>query len=379
MDFTALLASPLSHFETILWYIVPFLAVMSFIVFFHELGHFLVARWCGVKVEAFSIGFGKEIYGWDDSHGTHWRIAILPLGGYVRFKGDADPASRPDFDSEDTKDPDSFPAKPLWQRAMIVAAGPIANFILAIVIFAALFSIHGVPVMEPVVDEVLPNSAAARAGFMPGDRILEVDGEPIETFAELRQIVATNPEKTLHFTIKRGQKIITLEAKPDLREMPDGLGGKIRVGVLGITHKVKGALRFERKGPVEALALAGKSTWRIVAGTMSYIGQLVLGKQSADQLAGPIRIAQVTSQAASVSFSALVSLAAVLSISIGLINLFPIPMLDGGHLLYYLIEAVRGRPLSESAQEFGFKVGLMLVLALMLIATFNDLKHLFSS
>ena len=379
MDLNALLASPFSQIETILWYIVPFLAVMSFIVFFHELGHFLVARWCGVKVEAFSIGFGKEIYGWDDKHGTHWRIAILPLGGYVRFKGDADPTSRPDFDSEETQDPDSFPAKPLWQRALIVAAGPIANFILAIVIFAGMYSIIGVPVMEPVVDEVMPNSAAERAGFMPGDRILEVDGERIDSFAELRQIVATNPEKTLQFKVKRGERVITLQARLDLREVPDGFGGKIRIGVLGITHKVTGPVKYERKGPIEAIMLAGKSTWRIVAGTMGYLGQLVAGKQSADQLAGPIRIAQVPSQAASVSFSALISLAAVLSVSIVLINLFPIPMLDGGHLLYYLIEAVRGRPLSESAQEFGFKVGLMLVLALMLIATFNDLKHLFSS
>ncbi len=377
MELTGLLAVPFESFGSILSYVVPFIVVMSFIVFFHELGHFMVARWCGVKVEVFSIGFGREIFGWYDRHGTRWRVAWIPLGGYVRFKGDADAASRPDHDSPVAADPDSFPAKPLWQRALIVAAGPLANFILAIVLFAGIYAFVGVPVMEPVVDEVMPGSAAEEAGFRPGDRILAINGREIRSFGELREIVAMSAGEPLRILVEREGRKVELVATPRLKEVPDGIGGRIKVGVLGIVHRQTGAVRHEKAGPLEAVGLAARQTWNIVAGTMKYLKQMIVGRQSTDQLAGPIRIAQVTSQAASISFIALVSLAAVLSVSIGLINLFPIPMLDGGHLLYYAIEAVRGRPLSESAQEFGFKVGMMLVLTLMLLATFNDIRHLF--
>jgi regulator of sigma E protease len=377
MDLTSLLATPIDGLGSLLSYVIPFIVVMSFIVFFHELGHFLVARWCGVKVEVFSIGFGREIVGWHDRHGTRWRVAWIPLGGYVRFKGDADAASGADFGSEEVRDPDSFHAKPLWQRALVVAAGPLANFLLAIVLFAGVYAFAGVPVLEPVVDEVVPGSAAEEAGIRSGDRIVAVNGREIRSFTELREIVAMNPGEPLRIVVEREGRRLTLVATPRLKEMPDGLGGRVKVGVLGVVHRPTGAVRYERAGPLEAVGLGVRQTWNIIAGTMKYLKQMILGQQGSDQLAGPIRIAQVTSQAASVSLVALISLAAVLSVSIGLINLFPIPMLDGGHLLYYAIEAVRGRPLSESAQEFGFKVGMMLVLSLMLLATFNDIRQLF--
>ncbi len=372
MDFSSLISTPLG-------YIVPFLGVMTFIVFFHELGHFMVARWCGVKVEAFSIGFGREIFGWHDKHGTRWKIAWLPLGGYVKFAGDENAASMPSAEAAKADDDGNFHTKPLWARALIVAAGPVANFILAIVIFAATFMFIGVPVSEPVVDSVMPASAAAEAGIKPGDRIVAIGGEKINSFMDLRRIVSMNAGERLKVTVLRDGRKESFFVTPKVREVPDGLGGKVKVGMLGVSHNVARDFRYERKGPIEALGLGVQHTWRIITGTVHFLKKLVVGQGDAGQLAGPLTIAQVTSKAASVSFMALVQLAAVLSVSIGFVNLLPIPMLDGGHLLYYLIEAVRGKPLGQSAQELGFKVGLALVLSLMVAATLNDVLRLFSS
>lgn len=376
MDLTAL-GMPLESLSTLFWYVVPFLAVIMIIVFVHELGHFLVARYFGVAIEAFSIGFGREVVGWTDRHGTRWKIAWLPLGGYVKFKGDANAASAPD--PQAVADPDNFYAKPLYQRALVVAAGPFANFALAIAIFAASFMFIGTPVGGPVaIDTVQEGSPAAEAGFRPGDVIVRIDDKEIASFDDLRAIVATSAGRELTFTIKRDGRTLRLKATPRERVMPDGLGGKARIGVLGVTHRPKAPLKYERKGPVEALALGTQRTWDIVRMTMSYVGGMITGRQSADQLSGPIRIAHVTGKVASVSLSGLVLLAALLSISIGLINLFPIPMLDGGHLLFYAIEAVRGRPLSLKAQEIGFRIGMAMVLMLMLFAVFNDVRYLLS-
>ncbi len=379
MDLSSLFAAPFSSLGSVASHIVPFLAVMTFIVFFHELGHFLVARWCGVKIEAFSIGFGREIYGWFDRHGTRWRIAWIPLGGYVKFEGDENAASMPSAGAADAAGEGNFHTKPLWQRALVVAAGPVANFLLAIFIFSVSFMTVGVPVSEPVADRILEGSAAAEAGMKPGDRIVSVDGRRIDSFMEIRQLVSGSAGKKMTFVVRRDGREIRLVVTPKTKEVPDGLGGKIRVGMIGVLHDTAGDLRYVRKGPVEALRMGVEQTWGIIAGTMGYLKELIVGKADSGQMAGPIRIAQYTSMAASVSFAMLVHLAAVLSVSIGLVNLFPIPMLDGGHLLYYLIEAVRGRPLGQSAQELGFKVGLALVLTLMLMATFNDIMHLFSS
>ncbi len=378
MDFSSFLSMPFASLWNGVMFIVPFLAVMTAIVFIHELGHFLVARWCGVRIEAFSIGFGREIVGWNDRHGTRWKIAWLPLGGYVKFAGDENAASMPSEDAVKNADPDSFHGKPLWQRSLIVAAGPVANFLLAIFIFAAASMIVGQPVSEPVVDNVVPNSAAAEAGIKSGDRILAINGKKISTFNDLRRIVSQSAGEPLRLTIMRGGRQMELTATPRVREVPDGLGGKIKIGMLGVSHNLKKGLRYERKGPIEALALGTRQTWEILTGTVKYIKRMVVGKADTSQMAGPIRIAQYTSAAAEVSIMVLIQLAAVLSVSIGFINLLPIPMLDGGHLLYYLIEAVRGKPLGQSAQEFGFKIGLAFVLALMLATTMNDIINLFS-
>ena len=375
MDISVLLA-PFSSLYGVLTFILPFLAVMTVIVFFHELGHFAVARYFGVSVQTFSIGFGREIVGWTDKHGTRWKIGWLPLGGYVKFEGDENAASMPS--ATYAADPGNFHTKPLWQRALIVAAGPLANFVLAIVLFAGLYSVVGVPVMDPVVSQVMDNSPAEKAGIKPGDRIVSINGERVSSFLDISRIVAMRPGETVDMVVERGGLRLPVRVTLGQREVSDGLGGKIRIGFLGVVNDASGGFTFERKGPLEALALGAQSTWRIVSGTMLYLKQMVVGRQGADQLAGPIRIAQMSNKAAQTSWLMLIQLAAVLSVSIGLINLFPIPMLDGGHLLFYAIEAVRGKPLSENAQEIGFRIGLALVLALMLVATFNDIMHLFN-
>ena len=365
--------------SSFLSYALPFLFVLTIVVFFHELGHFWVARRCGVKIEAFSIGFGPELFGFYDRHGTRWKIAAIPLGGYVRFYGDDSAASTPDQEALDkmneTERSVSFFYKPVGQRAAIVAAGPIANFILAILIFAGIFMFYGKQASPARVNTVFPNSAAAEAGFKTGDLVLTIDGKKIETFTDMQRIVAINPDVTLDFTVDRDGKEIVLKAKPKLDEHKDRFGNLLRVGRLGITGLMDPPVRV---GPFAALSLGAAETWFVVDRTFSYIGGIVAGRESADQLGGPLRIAQVSGQVASVSFTALMHLTAVLSVSIGLLNLFPVPLLDGGHLMFYLFEAIRGRPLSEKAQEMGFRIGLALVIMLMIFATWNDIVHLAS-
>jgi regulator of sigma E protease len=365
--------------SSFLGYALPFLFVLTIVVFFHELGHFWVARRCGVKIEAFSIGFGPELFGFYDRHGTRWKIAAIPLGGYVRFYGDDSAASTPDQETLDkmneTERSVSFFYKPVAQRAAIVAAGPIANFILAILIFAGIFMFYGKQASPARVNTVFPNSAAAEAGFKTGDLVLTIDGKKIETFTDMQRIVAINPDVTLDFTVDRDGKEIVLKAKPKLDEHKDRFGNLLRVGRLGITGLMDPPVRV---GPFAALSLGAAETWFVVDRTFSYIGGIVAGRESADQLGGPLRIAQVSGQVASVSFTALMHLTAVLSVSIGLLNLFPVPLLDGGHLMFYLFEAIRGRPLSEKAQEMGFRIGLALVIMLMIFATWNDIVHLAS-
>lgn len=372
MNLTDLLHLP---FTTTVFYALPFLVALTVIVFIHELGHFLVARWCKVDVEAFSIGFGREIFGWNDRHGTRWKVAWIPLGGYVRFRGDANAASLPDADTlqRAKSDPGNFHGKPVWQRAAVVAAGPIANFILAIAIFALAFMVVGRPVIEPRVDEVLPGSAAEQAGIRSGDLIVSVDGSAIEDFAGLQQAVMTRAGEPLAVVVERNGEKINLTVTPQLREEPDNFGGKIRLGLLGVKRDPQGPVNYERMGPVKAVETGVERTWFIVESTFRYLGKLVTGRESADQLGGPIAMAKAAGDAASMGFSQFVAVIAFLSVSIGLLNLFPIPMLDGGHLVYYAIEAVRGRPLGENAQEWGFRIGFSLVIMLMVVGTWNDL------
>ena len=358
--------------------LLPFLFVLTVVVFIHELGHFLVARWCGVKVQAFSIGFGREIWGFNDRHGTRWRLAWIPLGGYVKFVDDENGASVPSRDNlarmSREERQGAFQTKSLGQRAAIVAAGPIANFLLAIVIFAGIFAVVGVQITSAKIDEVIADGPAARAGFQAGDVIVAIDGAPIKSFQEMQRVVSTSADQALSFTIDRGGLKMDLTATPDRREHEDRFGNKIRVGVIGIRRTMQAQdLEYQRHGVLDAVVLGVRETHFVISRTLGYLRDVVMGREAADQLGGPIRIAEVSGQVASSGFVPLLNLTAILSVSIGLLNLFPIPLLDGGHLLFYLMEAIRRKPLSERTQEIGFRIGLSLVLMLMIYATFNDL------
>lgn len=378
MDFTAILAG---FGSTFISYILPFLFVLTVVVFFHELGHFLVARWCNVTVTTFSVGFGREIFGFYDKKGTRWRLSWIPLGGYVKFLGDEDAASTPDhgqiqqMSEEEARG--SFHHKTLGQRAAVVAAGPIANFLLAIVIFAAMFTFVGERQTLPVVDSVQEGSAAAVAGFKPGDRVVSIDGEDIASFAQMQRIVSISAGNELTIVVRRGNDDVTLKATPRKSETKDVFGNVIRRGLLGVRRSASpDDWVLKKHDPATATWMGVKETYFVISRTMFYLYEVVTGREKADQLGGPIRIAQVSGQVASAGFLALINLAAILSVSIGLINLFPIPMLDGGHLLFYAIEGIRGKPLSERTQDIGFKIGLTLVLMLMIFATWNDLIHI---
>jgi regulator of sigma E protease len=365
-------------------YIVPFLFVLTIVVFFHELGHFLVARWAGVKVLTFSLGFGPELFGFNDRHGTRWKVSAIPLGGYVKFFGDDSEASTPSSDAlaamTEEERAGSFHHKKVGPRAAIVAAGPIANFILAIVIFTCLFTFFGKPSTTARVDKIEANSAAAAAGFQVGDIVTDIDGTAIGAFSDMQRIVSVHAGDQLTFTVKRGDATVQLRGTPELREVKDPFGNAHRQGVLGITRATApGDVVTERVDPATALWLGVKETWFVIDRTLAYIGGVFTGREAADQVGGPLRIAQISGQVATIGVAALIHLAAVLSISIGLLNLFPVPLLDGGHLLFYAVEAVRGRPLSDRAQEMGFRIGLGLVLMLMVFATYNDILHLAAS
>lgn len=382
MDAVSALGASLTGFgASLLGYIIPFLFVLTLVVFFHELGHFWVARRAGVRIVTFSLGFGPEVAGFYDRHGTRWRLSAIPLGGYVKFFGDEDAASVPDqaqlAHMSEAERRESFFYQPLKWRAAIVAAGPIANFILAIAIFSLVFMVFGRQETAPRVDQVSVGSAAERAGFKPGDLVLSIDGSPVESFADMQRIVGINAGQPLAFRVERSGAEVSLTATPELKEVKDGFGNVHRTGLLGISRSLaQGDITTRRYGPVEAVSMGVQETWFVVARTFDYLGGLIAGRESADQLGGPIRIAQVSGQVATYGIGALLSLAAVLSVSIGLLNLFPIPMLDGGHLLFYAFEAVRGRPLSARTQDIGFRIGLALVLMLMIFATWNDVLHI---
>jgi regulator of sigma E protease len=365
-------------------YVVPFLFVLTVVVFFHELGHFLMARWCGIKVLVFSVGFGPEIAGFYDRYGTRWKISAIPLGGYVKFFGDENAASAPDQSAAaamtEAEKKDSFQFQPVGSRALVVAAGPVANFLLAIAIFAGIFMTVGKQTTSARVDTVQAGSAAQTAGFKPGDLVLAINGEKIESFSDMQRIVSISAGAPLTIDVERDNTQVTLKAVPQLKEIKDNFGNVHRLGVLGISRSMApGDIKTERAPPLRAVVMGAQETWFVVDRTLSYISGVFTGREAADQLGGPIRIAQVSGQVATAGFAPLIHLTAVLSVSIGLLNLFPIPLLDGGHLLFYAIETIRGRPLSERAQELGFRIGLAIVLMLMIFATFNDILHLATS
>lgn len=362
--------------------IVPFILILSLLVFVHEMGHYLVGRWSGIGILVFSVGFGPELAGYTDKRGTRWKLSAIPLGGYVKFLGDEDASSKADTGSLAGMSPEersrTFAGASLGRRAATVAAGPIANFLLAIVIFATLFSVYGRPVADPVVASVVPASAAERAGVKPGDALISIDGNPVTTFEDVRRYVSVRPDTSIKITLKRGTEMVDVPLVPERKEITDGFGNKSEVGLIGIvTDDKAGKFRMVQYTPTQAVAQGVKECWAIVTGTFDYLSNVVTGRMKADQLGGPIRVAQVSGQMASIGISALLQLAAMLSVSIGLLNLMPIPVLDGGHLFFYAVEAVRGRPLTERTQEIAFRIGFAIVLTLMVFTTWNDIHARF--
>ena len=365
--------------STVTGYGPPFLFVLTIVVFFHELGHFLVARWCGVGVKTFSIGFGPELFGWNDRKGTRWRVALIPLGGYVKFVGDENAASTPDREAvaqmSAAERAISFPAQPVAARAAIVAAGPIANFLLAIAIFTVVFAAAGRMDIVPRVGAVSAGSAAEAAGIRQDDLIVSIEGRPIESFMDIMRVVSVRADMPTVVVVDRDGKKVELSVTPRAFEEKSRFGVQRR-GLLGIQASRDPRDRVMRQfSPIGAFGAGVAETWFIVERTGSYVAGLFTGRESASQLGGPLRVAQISGEVAEVGFLALVNLAALLSVSIGLLNLMPIPMLDGGHLVFYAAEAVRGRPLSERAQDIGFRIGLAIVLALMIVSTWNDIAH----
>lgn len=389
--------------ETAISYLIPFLFVLTLVVTIHELGHFWAARAFGVAIDKFAIGFGKPLLTWRDRRGTDWQIGWIPLGGYVRFSGDENAASVPDKSDLDLlkqriidvngEDAVShyFHFKPLWQRAIVVAAGPIANFILASALFTVLLMSVGETTRAPLVSAVQPGSAADRAGFRAGDLVTRADNHKINTFQDLERYVVVRGGVPIRFEVTRNAATVTLVATPTTIEQVDEVAGSQKVGRLGLANQATAdQIQSKRYNLLEAIPAGAVRTWEVLDTTVYYLGRLVRGQVSAEQLGGPIRIAQASGAVAQAgaqgapdlgyrllgSFVALLGLAAVLSVSIGFMNLLPIPVLDGGHLLFYAYEAVMRRPLDGRVQAAGYRVGLALLMAFMLFATWNDLQRL---
>jgi regulator of sigma E protease len=389
--------------QTVLLFVVPFVLVLGVVVTVHELGHYLAARWLGTKIDRFSIGFGSPIAHWTDKQGVDWRIGWMPVGGYVRFSGDENAASIPDSDDltamrqrlvEEGRGAEInryFHFKPIWQRAIIVAAGPAANFLLAIAIFAAIYGAHGETVLPFRAEAIMPGSPAAQAGFLPGDRIVAVNGREMTTFNEIVQAIEVRGGVPTEFTVLRGERRLELQATPRWQVKEDRIAGERRAGAIGVTP-AQGQDDYVRirYGPLEAIGAGVAKTWSVLETTVYYLGRMIAGQVGTDELRGPLGIADVTKKVAAAStegapnFGAmllgvafgLVQLVALISVSIGFMNLLPVPVLDGGHLLFYAYEAIARRPLAAKVQAAGYRVGLALVLGLMLFATWNDLQRL---
>jgi regulator of sigma E protease len=372
------LSSFLSTDSLLIGTIIPFLFVLTVVVFVHEMGHYLVGRWCGIGVKAFSIGFGPELIGFDDRHGTRWKISAIPLGGYVKFVGDMNATSTPDAGEIEALSDDekkvAFHTQPVWKRALTVFAGPAFNFLLTIAVFAVIFAVYGKFVSEPVVAEVRPDSPAAIAGFQPGDRFVSVDGTPVESFADVQRLVSGRAGDEMEFVLARDSGEVTLKATPQLMEQTDALGNIVKIGIIGVaTTQETAQSRVVTFTPLGAVAEAISETGHIVVRTGQFLKRFVVGREDKCQLGGPIKIAKISGQAAKLGFEWLVQLVALLSVGIGILNLLPIPPLDGGHLVFYALEALKGRPVSERAMEAVYRAGLFLVLAFMGFVFWNDL------
>jgi regulator of sigma E protease len=361
------------------WYVVPFILILSLIVSIHELGHYLVGRWCGVKIDAFSLGFGPELWARVDSRGTRWRIGALPLGGYVKFHGDANAASVADGSAPDPSVDRSktLAGQPLRNRAAIVAAGPIANFLLAFVIFAGMFMAFGRVEHQARIGRVEPNSPAAAAGFQAGDLVKSINGQPIESFEALQESTLMSTGLPMSFVVDRQGSDVDLTATPKITVVDQGVFGKRRMGHLGLASSASpNDARMERCSPLTCAAWGAAQEWFIVKATGTYIVGIFAGRESTDQMSGLIGAAQMAGEMAKISFWELFSLAAWFSVSVGLMNLLPVPLLDGGHLAFYAFEGLRGRPLSERAQEIGLRIGIALVALLVVFTTSHDILRL---
>jgi regulator of sigma E protease len=358
--------------------IVSFLVVLSIVVFVHEFGHFIVARCCGVAVRTFSIGFGREIFGFTDRKGTRCRVAWIPLGGYVKFVDDENVASAPSEEALLRMTPEerrgAFQTRPIWQRAAVVFAGPAANFLLAIVIYTAVNFWVGVHTIAPRIGEVKAGMPAAAAGFQPGDVILSIDGEAIGGFEDVQRIIAVNGDRKLHFGVDRSGGKLFIDVTPKVQTINDNFGGSFRRGLIGITPSTSPeAVETRKVGALEALSRGVRETYMDIAQTLQGIGDILTQRQAADQMGGPILMAQVTAKVAGLGVEPMLRWIAFISANIGFLNLLPVPVLDGGHLLYYAIEAVRRRPLSRRMQDIGFQIGIALVLMLMVYVNMNDI------
>jgi regulator of sigma E protease len=358
----------------ILIYLFSFLIVIGVLVFVHEMGHYLVGRWCGVKAETFSIGFGKEIAGWNDKRGTRWKICMLPLGGYVQFAGDMDPSGTKSKDwlsLPAAERNQTFQSKSLWQRASIVFAGPAINFLFAIMIIMGFVIAYGTSATLPVAEAISENSTAAAIGMKSGDRIISVDGEKIDLFEDLRQKIMLIPDQNVEIVYERDGQRIAKEGKIGVHIMTDRFGNEYRLGLLGMSSS---KVEWREVSPIEAPAVAVEKTIDIVGQITTTLGQVITGKRSIKELGGPLKIAQVSGEQFKLGLESFILFVALISINLGFINLLPIPMLDGGHLMFYAIEAVRRKPASAKVQEWAFRSGLALVMVFMLVVTFNDLS-----
>lgn len=356
--------------------ILPFLIILTVLVFVHEMGHYLVARKNGVKVEVFAVGFGSELFGWTDRLGTRWKICAVPLGGYVKMFGDGDITSSTileDTNESSEEKENAFHHKSLGARAAIVLAGPVANFLFAIILLAGLYSIVGQRYAPPIIDKITTGSSADIAGLVIGDEILQVNEKNIKRFDELQRIVRPNPGKELKFLIRRDNEILLKTVIPQLVEGKDASGSKITYGLLGVVSE---QTTFIRHNPLTSFGLAIEETWVIVSQTLIHVTEMIRGERTTEELGGPIRIAKLSGAVADAGLTSSIWFMAVLSINLGLINLFPVPVLDGGHLFFYLLEFIRGKPLEAKMQGIASYVGLVLVISLMIFVTWNDLVQL---
>ena len=363
-------------------YLIPFLILIMIVVFIHEYGHYYFAKRFKVGVTDFSIGFGKEIFGWNDKSGTRWKICWIPLGGYVKFFGDRNVFSQADQEKlikqyNDVDREKLFVLKPLYQRVLIVFGGPLANFILALVIFFSIYTFIGKDFTPAVINEVQKDSPAMAGGLKNNDIILEIDGNEVQSIMDVSKYITMSSADIIDFKVRRFSEEIVLKIKPNVVLSEDNLGNKINKRMVGIKlGAYNNEINHVKLGPFKAIYHAANEVLYVGSASLKYIGSMIIGKADTSQLGGPIRIAKISGQVAEFGVLAFISMMAYISISLGLVNLFPIPMLDGGHLMFYTFEKILGRPLSQKTQEGFFRIGIFLLLSLMFFTTFNDLKDL---